>query len=98
MIIYKNTNLKGQAPRDKKMIKSYLTAREQEVGICLIDGMTAKQVSKMLGISVHTVGGHQRKIKKKLKGKTPYQVGCILGKMLECKITDNQQSTILYSP
>jgi DNA-binding NarL/FixJ family response regulator len=63
-------------------INNTLTTREKEVGTCLIDGMTAKQVSRTLGISVHTVEGHQRVIKRKLKGKTPYQVGCVLGKML----------------
>lgn len=59
-----------------------LTAREREVGICLISGMTAKHVSKQLGISVHTVEGYQRSIKRKLHGNTPYQVGCELGKIL----------------
>ena len=64
-------------------INNTLTTREKEVGACLIDGMTAKQVSKKLEISVHTVEGYQRTIKRKLKSKTPYQVGYILGKALD---------------
>jgi len=64
-------------------INAALTAREREVGICLISGMTAKHVSKQLGISVHTVEGYQRAIKKKLKGNTPYQVGWELGRILD---------------
>ncbi len=63
-------------------IEGVLTAREREVGICLISGMTAKLVSRQLGISVHTVEGYQRSIKKKLNGTTPYQVGCELGRIL----------------
>ncbi len=59
-----------------------LTTREKEVGLCLIEGMTAKEVSRALVISVHTVEGHQRTIKRKLKAKTPYHIGCLLSKAL----------------
>lgn len=59
-----------------------LTTREREVGLYLIGGMTAKEVSKKLSISVHTVEGYQRTIKRKLKAKTPYHIGCLLGRAL----------------
>jgi DNA-binding CsgD family transcriptional regulator len=65
------------------MINEYLTTREKEVGIYLISGMTAKKISRQLGISIHTIEGYQRKIKRKLKAKTPYEVGYLLGRSFE---------------
>lgn len=65
------------------MMEIDLTVREKEVGSCLISGMTVKQISRKLSISMHTVEQHKRKIKRKLHGGTPYQIGNILGKILE---------------
>ncbi len=69
-------------------INNILTTREKEVGMCLVNGMTAKEVSRQLAISVHTVEGHQRTIKRKLKAKTPYHIGCLLGKVLEADLSE----------
>lgn len=65
------------------MINNCLTVREKEVGIYLISGMTAKKISRQLGISIHTVEGYQRKIKRKLEARTPYEVGYLLAKSFE---------------
>lgn len=58
-----------------------LTSREQEIGLYLVAGLTGKQISKRLKISFHTVEGYQRDLKKKLKSKTPCQMGYLLGKL-----------------
>lgn len=72
-------------------INNILTTREKEVGMCLMNGMTAKEVSRQLAISVHTVEGHQRTIKRKLKAKTPYHIGCMLGKALEIDLSESSE-------
>ena len=69
-------------------LNAILTTREKEVGMCLVHGMTAKEVSRQLAISVHTVEGYQRTIKRKLKAKTPYHIGCMLGKALEADLSE----------
>jgi len=50
----------------KTQYKSVLTAKEKQVVLCIVDGLTYKSVANRLGISVHTVCSHVKKIFKKL--------------------------------
>jgi len=61
---------------------SQLTERQQQVGFCLLAGLSAKNIADQLGLSVNTVRGHQKFIKKKLFCKNSYQVGYQLGSFL----------------
>ncbi len=60
------------------MLIKALTDREKEVGACLVKGMSAKEASKQLGISIFTVEDHRKSIKKKLNGKSAYEIGFML--------------------
>lgn len=44
-----------------------LTAREKEVVVCVVKGMTNKQIAEALFLSTHTVITHRRNIAKKLQ-------------------------------
>lgn len=44
-----------------------LTAREKEVVVCVVKGMTNKQIADVLFLSTHTVITHRRNIAKKLQ-------------------------------
>lgn len=65
------------------MEKRILTRREKEIGTCFVTGMSAKQISRQLGISISTVQGYQKIIRNKLEAKNSYQAGFMLGKILE---------------
>lgn len=57
-----------------------LSAREQQVIQGVMEGETAKQTAKRLGISEHTVASHRRALKGKLKCQTLAQA---VGKMYQ---------------
>ena len=65
--------------------KSDLTERQKEIATRLIDGRSAKEISKEFGISLHTVEGYQKLIKKKLVCKNAYQTGYKLWMALKDK-------------
>ncbi len=50
----------------KRDYKSVLTAKEKQVVLCVVDGLTYKEVASRLGISVNTVCTHVKKIFRKL--------------------------------
>lgn len=64
------------------MLEHNLTSREKEIAECLIKGMSIKEISKSLNISVYTVQIHRRNIKIRLNAKNPHQVGFLLGKLI----------------
>ena len=63
----------------------YLTKREAECAVCAIEGATAKQVAKQLGISFRTVESHLQKIKAKLNCDTKDQ---LVETLIDANITD----------
>lgn len=58
----------------KKQYKTVLTAKEKQVVLCIVDGLTYKEVASRLGISVNTVCTHVKKIFKKLHINTRSQI------------------------
>jgi len=60
-----------------------LTRRQQEIGFCLLQGMTVKAIAKNLNLSVATVREHQTLMRKKLLCQNAYQVGYYLGILFE---------------
>jgi DNA-binding NarL/FixJ family response regulator len=53
-------------PEEEKKIES-LTLREKEIIVCVIKGMTNKQIAEKLHLSSHTVISHRRNIAVKLQ-------------------------------
>jgi FixJ family two-component response regulator len=60
---------------EKTLMLMQLT--EKEVEDCLVNGMSAQEVSKKLGISIATIEDHRKNIKKDVMEKVP-------GKLLSC--------------
>ncbi len=63
----------------------YLTKREAECAAYMLDGATAKQIGKQLGISFRTVESHLNQMKEKLKCATKEQLADFL---FSCNIHD----------
>ncbi len=61
----KITALAGEGPDEQK--REALSAREKEVVVCVIQGMTNKQIADKLCLSTHTVITHRRNISAKLQ-------------------------------
>ena len=55
----------GDAPREER--QEPLSAREREIVVCIVKGMTNKQIADALCISTHTVITHRRNIVAKLQ-------------------------------
>ena len=68
---------------------SRLTERQQQIGLCSLEGMSAKDIACQLKLSINTVREHQKLIKKKLSCQNAYQVGYQLGLFL------NEEQNIL---
>ncbi|MFT4568871.1 MAG: DNA-binding NarL/FixJ family response regulator, partial [Saprospiraceae bacterium] len=51
-----------------------LTSRQKELVVLIGNGNTAKEISKELNISVHTIYTHRKNIMKKLKLKSPVEL------------------------
>ena len=51
------------------MLNHNLTDREKEIGACLIDGMSIKDISNKLKISKYTIEIHRRNINLKFLAK-----------------------------
>ena len=54
----------------RRPVKAELTAREREVAACLMQGLTSKQIGKMLAISHRTVEVYRARLMRKYKAST----------------------------
>lgn len=52
----------------------YLTAREEECSLLLLEGMTLKEIAKILGLSPRTVEFYLKNIKTKLNCRTKFHM------------------------
>ncbi len=59
-----------------------LTRSQIEIGGCLVQGMSSKDIARRFKISIGTVRAHQKVIRKKLSASNPYQAGYQLGAFL----------------
>ena len=59
----------GDAPREER--QEPLSAREREIVVCIVKGMTNKQIADALCIATHTVITHRRNIVAKLQIHSP---------------------------
>ncbi|MDR0686992.1 MAG: LuxR C-terminal-related transcriptional regulator [Dysgonamonadaceae bacterium] len=64
-IIEKLTTLAVETGGDSKV--SMLTTREKEIIICVIQGLTNRQIADKLHLSMHTIISHRRNISSKLQ-------------------------------
>ncbi len=62
-----------------------LSVREKEVMVCVVKGMTNKQIAESLFLSIHTVITHRRNIAKKLQIHSPagLTIYAIVNKLVE---------------
>lgn len=62
-----------------------LTPREREIVVCIVKGMTNKEIASALFLSTHTVITHRRNITKKLQIHSPsgLTIYAIMNKMVE---------------
>ncbi len=60
-----------------------LTVRQKQIGLCLLSGMSLKEIARRYEVSVHTVRDHQNIIKAKLSCRNAYQMGYLLGFFLQ---------------
>lgn len=65
--------------------KQELSAREKEIIICVVKGMTNKQIAESLSLSTHTVIAHRRNIANKLQIHSPagLTIYAIVNKLVE---------------
>jgi len=59
-----------------------LTRRQIEIGGCLVQGMSSKDIARQFGLSIYTIRAHQRLIQKKLSSRNAYQTGYQLATFL----------------
>ena len=59
---WQGTRPNAPAPR-----QDTLSQREKEIVVCIVKGMTNKEIADKLCISIHTVVTHRRNISKKLQ-------------------------------
>lgn len=52
---------------DAADVKQELTAREIEIVVCIVKGMTNKQIAEKLSLSTHTIMAHRRNVTNKLQ-------------------------------
>lgn len=65
---------------ERRPVKAELTAREREVAALLMDGLTSKQIGKLLAISHRTVEVHRARLMRKYRAhSTPDLVHRLLG-------------------
>ncbi|KAA6319985.1 Oxygen regulatory protein NreC, partial [termite gut metagenome] len=79
-------NIKSTEEEESDNTES-LSLREKEIVICIVKGMTNKEIAEKLFLSIHTVITHRRNISKKLQihstaGLTIY---AIVNKLIELK-------------
>ncbi|KAA6334917.1 Oxygen regulatory protein NreC [termite gut metagenome] len=97
-ITFKINNLQNIKPieRNEEDNTESLSLREKEIVICIVKGMTNKEIAEKLFLSIHTVITHRRNISRKLQihstaGLTIY---AIVNKLIELK--DIEEDRNLY--
>lgn len=60
-------NLLHIEPEEEEDSQEALSQREKEIVICVVKGMTNKEIAEKLFLSIHTVITHRRNISKKLQ-------------------------------
>lgn len=60
-------NLLQIEPEEEEDSQENLSQREKEIVICVVKGMTNKEIAEKLFLSIHTVITHRRNISKKLQ-------------------------------
>lgn len=73
------------ALEDESADREQLSAREREIIVCVVKGMTNKQIAEQLFISTHTVITHRRNIASKLQIHSPagLTIYAIVNKLVE---------------
>ncbi len=61
-------------------MNAYLTKKEFDIVLHLVNGRRAKEIAWELGSSLHTINTHLANIKYKLKCANIFQLGLVLGK------------------
>ena len=59
--------LQNIEPEEEEDNQENLSQREKEIVICVVKGMTNKEIAEKLFLSIHTVITHRRNISKKLQ-------------------------------
>ncbi len=78
---------------DKSIEKQGLSVREKEIVVCIVKGLTNKQIADQLCLSTHTVMTHRRNISNKLEihSSSGLTIYAIVNKLVEL---DNIKSVI----
>lgn len=63
----KISRLQNIQPEEENDSQELLSQREKEIVICVVKGMTNKEIAENLFLSIHTVITHRRNISKKLQ-------------------------------
>lgn len=63
----KISRLQNIQPEEESDSQELLSQREKEIVICVVKGMTNKEIAENLFLSIHTVITHRRNISKKLQ-------------------------------
>lgn len=73
--------------KEEEDTEQVLTPREKDIVICVVKGMTNKEIAKELFLSTHTVITHRRNIAKKLQIHSPagLTIYAIVNKLVELK-------------
>ena len=77
--------------KDKQDIKKELSAREKEIVVCIVKGMTNKMIAEQLFLSTHTVITHRRNITSKLQIHSPsgLTIYAIVNKLVDIEEVKN---------
>lgn len=67
VISTKINRLQNIEPEEEEDGQEALSQREREIVICVVKGMTNKEIAEKLFLSIHTVITHRRNISKKLR-------------------------------
>lgn len=70
-IIGKLNDLLGDNKSEQSVEQTSLSQREKEIIVCVVKGMTNKEIAEKLFLSIHTVVTHRRNIARKLQIHSP---------------------------
>lgn len=81
----KDKLIKSIKPTEKANTKQELSAREKEIVVCIVRGMTNKQIAEKLYLSIHTIITHRRNIASKLQihSSSGLTIYAIVSKLIE---------------